>query len=171
MEVIDYLNANFDSLESLDNIDKTLGGLDRSLLSIDEKLRESIREQAYAAENARAQLATINENSGRIIETIQGVKESAAKSEGMVQSGCAEIRRLDIAKRNITFSITSLKRLIMLIQGITYFSEACMQKRYKDAAQLIEATDDVFEYFADYVENTPEIKELKSERDRLCMNL
>ena len=44
MEVIDFLNANFDSVESLENIDKTLGGLDKSLLSIDEKLRESIRE-------------------------------------------------------------------------------------------------------------------------------
>jgi hypothetical protein len=31
-----------------------------------------------------------------------------------VRSGCGEIKRLDTAKKNITFSITSLKRLIML---------------------------------------------------------
>jgi len=49
------------------------------------------------------------------VTTIRSVKQSAAKSEGMVRSGCAEIRRLDVAKKNITFSITSLKRLIMLI--------------------------------------------------------
>lgn len=46
-----------------------------------------------------------------------------------------------------------------------------MEKRYKEAAHLIEATNELFEYFADYIENTPEIKELKQERDRLCTEL
>ena len=46
-----------------------------------------------------------------------------------------------------------------------------MEKRYKEAAHLIEATDELLEYFNEYVENTPEIKELKDERDRLCTNL
>lgn len=102
-------------MESLGNVDKVLGDLDKSMHAVDDKLREAVREQAYAAENARAQLAIINENSGNIVTTIRSVKQSAAKSEGMVRSGCAEIRRLDVAKKNITFSITSLKRLIMLI--------------------------------------------------------
>lgn len=32
----------------------------------------------------------------------------------MVKSICSEIRSLDFAKKNITFTITSLKRMIML---------------------------------------------------------
>jgi len=32
----------------------------------------------------------------------------------MVKTGCIEIRKLDTAKKNLTFSITALKRLIML---------------------------------------------------------
>jgi type VI protein secretion system component VasK len=46
-----------------------------------------------------------------------------------------------------------------------------MDKKYKEAAHLIEATDELFEYFTDYIDNTPEIKELKQERDRLCTEL
>ena len=73
----------------------------------------------------------------------------------MVKMGCTEIRKLDTAKRNITFSITSLKRLIMLIQGIEQFSLACMDKRYQEAAHLIEATDELLLYFKDYMHSTP----------------
>lgn len=38
----------------------------------------------------------------------------AEVSEEMVKSICSEIRSLDIAKKNITFSINSLKKMIML---------------------------------------------------------
>jgi len=36
-----------------------------------------------------------------------------------------------------------------------------MDKKYKEAGHLIEATDELFEYFTEYIDNTPEIKELK----------
>ena len=54
IDVVDFLNEQFDSIESLSNVDKVLGDLDKSMHSIDEKLREAVREQAYAAENARS---------------------------------------------------------------------------------------------------------------------
>ena len=81
----------------------------------------------------------------------------------MVKTGCIEIRKLDTAKKNLTFSITALKRLIMLckfinllitflavVEGIEQFSFACMDKRYKEAAHLIDATDELLVYFKDY---------------------
>jgi hypothetical protein len=40
----------------------------------------------------------------------------------MVKSICSEIRSLDLAKKNITFSITSLKRMIMLSNNIQYIN-------------------------------------------------
>ena len=58
-----------------------------------------------------------------------------------------------------------------LVQGIEQFSLACMEKRYKEAAYLIEATDELLEYFKDYVQSSPEIKQLKQERDRLTKEL
>jgi hypothetical protein len=48
------------------------------------------------------------------VDRIQSVKGKAEMSEQMVKSICSEIRCLDYAKRNITFTITSLKRMIML---------------------------------------------------------
>jgi hypothetical protein len=46
-----------------------------------------------------------------------------------------------------------------------------MEKRYKEAAHLIEATNELLDYFKEYVQSTPEIKQLKEERDRLAKEL
>ena len=48
------------------------------------------------------------------MDRIESVKAKAEMSEQMVKSICSEIRCLDYAKKNITFTITSLKRMIML---------------------------------------------------------
>ena len=115
MDVVAYLNENFGTVDTLENIDSMVGSLDKQIKGVDEQLRDIIRDQAYAAENARMQLNTINERSVQMIDKITSVKKTAGDSEAIVQEGCKEIRQLDLAKKNITFSITSLKRLIMLI--------------------------------------------------------
>ena len=114
LEIIDYLNTNFGTIESLDNVDGVIGELGSQIAQIDDQLKEVIRDQAYAAETAKMQLETINERSSQLIDRIGSVKATAASSESMVKTGCIEIRKLDTAKKNLTFSITALKRLIML---------------------------------------------------------
>jgi len=49
-----------------------------------------------------------------MIDTIKKLKQSTGIAEAILQKSCLEIKRLDTSKKNITFSITSLKRLIML---------------------------------------------------------
>ena len=46
-----------------------------------------------------------------------------------------------------------------------------MEKKYKEAAHLIQATEELLLYFQDYTKTTPEIKQIKTERDRLCKEL
>ena len=41
-----------------------------------------------------------------------------------------------------------------VVEGIEQFSYACMEKRYKEAAHLIDATDELLLYFKDYTQNT-----------------
>ena len=114
LEIIDYLNTNFSTIESLENVDSVIGELNTQITEVDDQLKEVIRDQAYAAETARIQLDAINEKSSCLIDRIGSVKETAASSESLVKTGCTEIRKLDTAKKNLTFSITALKRLIML---------------------------------------------------------
>ncbi len=89
-------------------------------MDLDHEIKACIREQAYASESAREELRKINEQSAELVDRIESVKAKAEMSETMVKSICSEIRLLDYAKRNITFTITSLKRMIMLSKDGIY---------------------------------------------------
>lgn len=81
---------------------------------MDQEIKACIREQAYASESTREELRRVNEESAELVDRIESVKAKAEVSEQLVKSICSDIRQLDFAKRNITFTITSLKRMIML---------------------------------------------------------
>ena len=44
---------------------------------------------------------------------------------------CKDIKSLDIAKKNLTFSITALKKYIMMLTAIEKLNEMCDKKEYK----------------------------------------
>lgn len=102
---------------------------DEQIAALDLEIKACIREQAYAGEATREELRKINLESAELVEKIESVKAKAQVSEEMVKSICSDIRSLDFAKRNITFTITSLKRMIMLskseaLDGYSHWSGA-----------------------------------------------
>lgn len=44
---------------------------------------------------------------------------------------CKDIKSLDIAKRNLTFSIKALRKYTMMLNAIDNLRGACSQKKYK----------------------------------------
>lgn len=96
------------------HVDSHITKFDEQIAALDQEIKACIREQAYAGEATREELRKINLESAELVEKIESVKAKAQVSEEMVKSICSDIRSLDFAKKNITFTITSLKRMIML---------------------------------------------------------
>lgn len=44
LEIIDYLNGNFGTIESLENVDSIIGELDTQITEIDVELKDVIRD-------------------------------------------------------------------------------------------------------------------------------
>jgi len=61
---------------------------------------------------------------------------------------------LDLAKKNLTFSIAALKKFIMMLTAIEKLKEQCSQKKYKDVAMLLEAFGELSAYFIKF-QNIP----------------
>lgn len=83
---------------------------------------------------------------------------------------CKDIKSLDIAKRNLTFSITALKKFKMMLQAIEKLRESCSSKKYKDIAMLLEAIEDLSSYFKKF-ENIPQITEINMDRESIIIGL
>lgn len=79
---------------------------------------EAVRSQATSSALAVRNISESRDSIKQLSSKIKEIKGKAAQSEIMVQEICRDIKRLDYAKKNLTLTITSLKRFHMLIKGV-----------------------------------------------------
>ena len=60
---------------------------------------------------------------------------------------CRDIKSLDIAKRNLTLTVTALKRLVMLITALEQLRSTAECRHYEQAASLIHAVEELSSHF------------------------
>ena len=83
---------------------------------------------------------------------------------------CKDLKSLDIAKRNLTFSIDALKKFIMMVDALEKLRDACEKRRYREVANLISAFNELSNYFKKY-ENIPQIQDLYREKNAIIGEL
>lgn len=108
--------------------------------------------------------------SRQIISEIGIIKEKAKKSEQIVYDMCKDLKSLDIAKKNLTFSIDALKKFIMMVDAIEKLRQACENKQYQMIANLISAFNELSKYFKKY-EQIPQIQSLYKEKNLIVQEL
>lgn len=108
--------------------------------------------------------------SKEIISEIGIIKEKAKKSEEIVYDMCKDLKSLDIAKKNLTFSIDALKKFIMMVDALEKLRDACEHKQYEMIANLISAFNELSKYFKKY-EQIPQIQSLYKEKNLIVEEL
>jgi DNA repair exonuclease SbcCD ATPase subunit len=117
-DAVEYINQQFPSETSLENLDPFVARLQAQISSLDEEISGAVQAQSEAGEKAERD---INEAQTAIYELhakINGIKSKAEHSERMVLEICRDIQSLDHAKRNLQTTITALKRLHMLVTAV-----------------------------------------------------
>ena len=83
---------------------------------------------------------------------------------------CKDLKSLDTAKKNLTFSIDALKKFIMMVDAIEKLREACEQKSYIEVANLLSAFNELSNHFKKY-EQIPQIQELYKDKNAIVEEL
>lgn len=81
---------------------------------------------------------------------IENVQERALETERAITDMTADIKRLDGTKRNLTLSMTALKRLQMLTTAYDQLRVFSNTRQYKDCAQLLQAVIQLMAHFKSY---------------------
>jgi hypothetical protein len=63
---------------------------------------------------------------------------------------CKDLKSLDIAKRNLTFSIDALKKFIMMVDAVEKLREACPKREYNQVGNLLSAFNELSNHFKKY---------------------
>ncbi|KAJ7091114.1 Vps53-like protein [Mycena epipterygia] len=78
------------------------------------------------------------------------IREKATESEAVVRNITKDIQVLDLAKRNLILSMTTLKRLQMLVNALTQLEDFVKEKKYGEVAQTLAAVKQISASFKQY---------------------
>lgn len=85
-----------------------------------------------------------------LFRKIEGVRERAVATEQAITEMTADIKRLDNTKKNLTLSMTALKRLQMLTTAYEQLRGLAKTRQYRECAQLLQAVIQLMAHFKSY---------------------
>eukprot|EP00798_Chlamydomonas_sp_ICE-L_P013815 gene13815-19731_t len=160
-DAIQFMNKMYPDESSLEDLDTFMTVLKKQVRSLDADMYRTVRANGGAharakqdVVSAQAQMselfAKIQDHSWNLelFAKIQDIQRKSDESENVVQEICRDIKKLDVAKKHLTGSITALRRLAMLESAVS--AAATSRDQYKKCANLLEAINQLMEYFEQY---------------------
>lgn len=95
-----------------------------------------------------------------LFSQILEIRRKADQSELLVQEICRDIRKLDYAKKHLTNTIGALTNLSTLIHSMDRLQVLAENRRYPEAAGLLQAVSQLMSQFEPYGQ-IPKVNELK----------
>ena len=124
---------------SLEGVDPLLRSLRRRVRRVDADILAAVRRQSHGGSKAKMDLASATSAIKELQERVIDIKVKAEQSEEMVQEICRDIKKLDFAKKNLTATVLSLRRISMLATAVDQLESLATNRQYRDAAGLFQA--------------------------------
>ncbi|KAF9501688.1 hypothetical protein BDN71DRAFT_1406739 [Pleurotus eryngii] len=124
--------------------------------SIQARLAEQQQRLQDEIHSLRAELKA-NQDPGRmhliqemisdLLGQMSRIREKATESEAVVRNVTKDIQVLDLAKKNLITSMTTLKRLQMLVNALAQLEDLIKERQYGDIAQTLSAVKQISSTF------------------------
>ncbi|KZP34522.1 hypothetical protein FIBSPDRAFT_924022 [Athelia psychrophila] len=148
---LDNLSSNFEAVHILNDLfpdEASLGniGTVQARLAQDEALLK--REIASLQEELKrdqdpGRMHLIQEMISDLLGQMSRIREKATESEAVVRNITKDIQVLDLAKKNLILSMTTLKRLQMLVNALTQLDDLVRENKYEEIAQTLSAVKQI----------------------------
>lgn len=147
---IEHLNQIFSHPSTLSSVTQTneilqvyQDDLDNEIDALEEEQIRSNAECLSRMEGSKAELA-------ELFHRIENVRERALQTERNITEMTADIKQLDNTKKNLTLSMTALKRLQMLTTAYDQLRALSRTRQYRECAQLLQAVIQLMAHFKSY---------------------
>jgi len=144
------LNQIFSHPSTLPRAPSVLGALHHYQNDLDEEISDQVAKQAVADAESIKGIQTAKAELAELFNKIETVRERALQTEQTITEMTADIKRLDNTKRNLTLSMTALKRLQMLTTAYEQLRGLGKSRQYKECAQLLQAVIQLMAHFKSY---------------------
>ncbi|KAK5941197.1 Vacuolar protein sorting-associated protein 53 [Knufia obscura] len=147
---IDHLNDIFTHPSTLSSVSRTHAVLSSYQNGLDDEIDLLEEEQDKANAECLARMEASKAELAELFTRIDSVRERALQTERNITEMTADIKQLDNTKKNLTLSMTALKRLQMLTTAYEQLRALVKTKQYRECAQLLQAVLQLMAYFKSY---------------------
>ncbi|THH12677.1 hypothetical protein EW146_g7473, partial [Bondarzewia mesenterica] len=164
---LDNLSDEFDSVNVLNGYfpdEASLGQLDAVQARLAQDEQDLQHEITALQEELRLQqdpnkMQIIQEMISDLLGQMSLIREKATESEAIVRNITKDIQVLDLAKKNLILSMTTLKRLQMLVNALSQLEDYVKNKKYAEITQSLAAVKQISASFKPYT-SVPRIAQL-----------
>ncbi|GAM82759.1 hypothetical protein ANO11243_007450 [Dothideomycetidae sp. 11243] len=147
---IDHLNALFAHPSSLSSVGNVSSALRDHQDVVDRAISRRLANQRQTDAECVSRIQSTQSELAELFAKIESVQARALETEQSITTMTAEIKRLDMTKRNLTHSMTTLKRLQMLTSAYEQLRVLKASRQYRECAGLLAAVLQLMAHFKSY---------------------
>jgi len=148
---LEHLNAIFSHPSTLSSVTATASALQTYQDALDTSISASTASLASTtAGDSLQRMSSAKAELALLFRKIESVRTRAIATEQTITSMTADIKRLDNTKRNLTLSMTALKRLQMLTTAYEQLRGLARSRQYRECASLLQAVIQLMAHFKTY---------------------
>ena len=154
LDPVDFLNRHYTTESVLQSqLIPLRTAVEERIESLEDRISHALQRQSETADTTKRHVQDAKASVVSLERRIRLVQEKASQSERAVLEITKDMKRLDCAKRHLQRTITTLKRLLMLVHAVEQLRLACLLKPfpdYKSASHLVDATRLLLKHFEAY---------------------
>ncbi|KAI9866515.1 MAG: Vacuolar protein sorting-associated protein 53 [Trichoglossum hirsutum] len=147
---LEHLNAIFSDPTTLSSVPSISDALRSYQDELDEEIAELVVNQSDSDAQSVKEIKDAKADLAELFQKIENVRERATQTEQSIAEMTADIKRLDQTKRNLTLSMTALKRLQMLTTAYEQLKGLSKSRQYRECGQLLQAVIQLMAHFKSY---------------------
>lgn len=147
---IDHLNTVFTHPSTLSSISATSQAIQAYQDDLDGEIDALEDEKATSNAECLQRMQASKAELAGLFEKIENVRERALQTQKNITEMTADIKHLDNTKKNLTLSMTALKRLQMLTTAYEQLRVLIKTRQYRECAQLLQAVIQLMAHFKSY---------------------
>ncbi|CDW54396.1 Vacuolar protein sorting-associated protein 53-li ke protein [Trichuris trichiura] len=124
--------------------------MDNEMARINEEISQILEMQSSSTVDGQAALQEAKLVMRELFDKVLEIKRKTDMSDTMVTEITRDMKQLDLAKKNLTASITTLNHLHMLVSGVESLESYIKTKNFRDIANLLPGIQNVLEHFSKY---------------------
>lgn len=147
---IAHLNLLFSHPSTVSSVGRVSSTLQRQKDELTKSIDSLENAQAYGPDSSLERMQSAQAELASLFQRIESVRNRALQTERDITTMTADIKRLDGTKRNLTHSMTALKRLQMLTTAYDQLRGLAKTRQYRECAGLLQAVLQLMRHFNSY---------------------